>query len=233
MNVRVAITGIGTISSSGVGLEVLWRDCLEGRSGIGPITAFDVAPYKTRIAAQAPPLEGLDQHFDGKLLKRTDSFANFALYAAKIALDQSGLVLDGEVGDETGVLIGSGIGGMQTWEKQFQVLLNAVGDFQQDVGACGGIGLAPGVCCGVRGIQCQFDVFSGRAGGLGVDLATHRRDDIKVLALDGWHEFAADEVVVLGLVGDLGASGAGGCVNGHVLSPVSVLDICCACCGGR
>lgn len=124
MNVRVAITGIGTISSSGVGLEVLWRDCLEGRSGIGPITAFDVAPYKTRIAAQAPPLEGLDQHFDGKLLKRTDSFANFALYAAKIALDQSGLVLDGEVGDETGVLIGSGIGGVQTWEKQFQVLLN-------------------------------------------------------------------------------------------------------------
>ena len=143
-------------------------------------------------------------------------------------------VIDGErnvgvqrLADGLAVVHGFGIG------QQLQVLLDAVGNFQQDVGACGGIGLAPGVCCGVRGIQCQFDVFCGGAGGLGVDLAVDGRDHIKVLALDRGHELAADEVVVLGLVGDLGASGAGGCVNGHAVSPVSVLDICCACCGGR
>ncbi|MBU0610951.1 MAG: beta-ketoacyl-[acyl-carrier-protein] synthase II, partial [Armatimonadetes bacterium] len=124
MSARVAITGIGTISSSGVGLEALWRDCLEGRSGIGPITSFDVSAYKTRIAAEVSPLEELDEHFDAKLIKRADLFARYALYATKLAMEQSGLVLDGELGDETGVLIGSGIGGMQTWEKQFTILLN-------------------------------------------------------------------------------------------------------------
>ncbi|MBU0611173.1 MAG: beta-ketoacyl-ACP synthase II [Armatimonadetes bacterium] len=124
MSARVAITGIGTISSSGVGLEALWRDCLEGRSGIGPIKSFDVSAYKTRIAAEVSPLEDLDQHFDAKLIKRADLFACYALYATKLAMEQSGLNLDGELGDETGVLIGSGIGGMQTWEKQFTILLN-------------------------------------------------------------------------------------------------------------
>ncbi len=124
MSVRVAITGIGTISSSGIGLEALWRDCLEGRSGIKAIQSFDVSGYKTRIAAEAPALEGLDEHFDAKTLKRTDPFVNYALYATKLAMTQSGLSLDGEMGDETGVLIGSGIGGMKTWEKQFTVLLN-------------------------------------------------------------------------------------------------------------
>ncbi len=124
MSARVAITGIGTISSSGVGLEALWRDCLEGRSGIGPIKSFDVSAYKTRIAAEVSPLEDLDQHFDAKLIKRADLFACYALYATKLAMEQSGLKLDGELGDETGVLIGSGIGGMQTWEKQFTILLN-------------------------------------------------------------------------------------------------------------
>lgn len=123
MTTRVAITGIGTVSSSGIGLDALWRDCLQGRSGIDHIRSFDVSAYKTRIAAEVPPIDNLAEHFDARLLKRTDAFVNFALYATKLALEQSGLVLAGELADETGVLIGSGIGGMRLWEKQFQVLL--------------------------------------------------------------------------------------------------------------
>jgi len=123
MSTRVAITGIGTVSSSGVGLDALWRDCLAGRSGIQPIYKLDVSEYKTRIAAQVPEITDLAEKFDPKLLKRTDPFVNYALYATKMALDESGLVLDGAVGDETGVLIGSGIGGMQTWERQYEILL--------------------------------------------------------------------------------------------------------------
>ena len=113
--------------------------------------------------------------------------------------------------DRLAVVHGFGIG------QQLQVLLNAVGNFQQDVAARGGVGLAPGIGSGVGGVQRQLDVFGGGAGGLGVDLAVDGRDHIEVLALDRGHKLAADEVVVLGLVGDLGASGAGGCVNGHVV----------------
>jgi 3-oxoacyl-[acyl-carrier-protein] synthase II len=124
MSTRVAITGIGTLSSSGVGLDALWRDCLDGRSGVEPVRRWDVSAYKTRIAAQVPDLPDLAEKFDPKLLKRTDPFLNYALYASKMALEQSGLVLDEETGDETGVLIGSGIGGMQTWETQYEILLD-------------------------------------------------------------------------------------------------------------
>lgn len=123
MSYRVAITGIGTISSSGIGLDALWRDCMEGRSGIGPITNFDVSAYKTRIAAEVPPITDMEEKFDPKMIKRADPFARLALYASKLAMDQSGLVIDEALGEETGVLIGSGIGGMQTWEKQHQILL--------------------------------------------------------------------------------------------------------------
>lgn len=123
MSMRVVVTGIGAISSSGIGLEPLWRDCMEGRSGISNIASFDVSAYKTRIAAEVAPLDDLTEHFDPKLVKRTDLFVNYALYATKLAVEQSGLVLEGETADETGVLIGSGIGGMQTWEQQFQILL--------------------------------------------------------------------------------------------------------------
>jgi hypothetical protein len=109
--------------------------------------------------------------------------------------------------DRLAVVDGLGVG------QQFEVGFDAVGNFEQDVAARGGIGFAPGVSGGVGGVQCQFDVFGGGAGGLGVDLAADGRDDVKVLALDRCHPFAADEVVVLGLVGNLGTGGAGGCVN--------------------
>lgn len=123
MSTRVVITGIGTLSASGIGLDALWRDCLEGRSGIEPIYKFDATNYKSRIAAQVPEIADLAEKFDPKLLKRTDPVLEFALYAAKMALDESGLVLDEETGDETGVLIGSGIGGMHTWEVQHEQLI--------------------------------------------------------------------------------------------------------------
>jgi hypothetical protein len=67
--------------------------------------------------------------------------------------------------DGLAVVDGFGVG------QQFQVGFDAVGNFQQGVAARGGVGFAPGVCCGVGGVQCQFDVFGGGAGGLGVDLA--------------------------------------------------------------
>ena len=98
-------------------------DCLAGKSGIGPITKLDPTGYKTRIAAEVPPLTDIEEKFDPKLLKRADPFAQYSLYATKVALDDSGLVIDASNRDDIGVLIGSGIGGMETWERQHQILL--------------------------------------------------------------------------------------------------------------
>ncbi len=123
MSYRVAITGIGTLSAAGIGLEALWQACLEGRSGVKPITRFDTSAYKVRIAAEVPDIPDLEERLDPKLIKRADPFLHYALYAAKLALEQSGLVIDEEIADEVGVLVGSGIGGMKTWEDQHQVLL--------------------------------------------------------------------------------------------------------------
>jgi 3-oxoacyl-[acyl-carrier-protein] synthase II len=124
MSYRVAITGIGTVSASGLGLEPLWHDCLQGNSRIGMIDRFDVSDYKTRIAAQVNCFEEIEATLDPKLTKRADRFVKYAMWAAHTALAQSGLVIEGEVADEVGVLIGSGIGGMETWESQHAILLS-------------------------------------------------------------------------------------------------------------
>ena len=109
--------------------------------------------------------------------------------------------------DRLAVVDGLGVG------QQLEVGFEAVGDLEQQVGALGGRGLAPGVGGGVRSVECQLDIGRARAGGLGVDLAGHRGDDVEVLAVDRRDPTATDEVVVLGLVGDLGAFGTGSCVD--------------------
>jgi 3-oxoacyl-[acyl-carrier-protein] synthase II len=124
MSYRVAITGIGTVSASGLGLQPLWHDCLQGISRIGMIDRFDVSAYKTRIAAQVDCLDEIEATLDPKLTKRADRFVKYALWATDTALAHAGLVIEGELADEVGVLIGSGIGGMETWETQHAILLN-------------------------------------------------------------------------------------------------------------
>ena len=93
--------------------------------------------------------------------------------------------------------------------QQFQVGLDAVSDFQQDVGAVSGRCFSPGVGGSVRRIQGQFDIFGGRARCLRVNLSGDRRNDVEILIL-GWGDpLAANEVVVMGFVGDFGACSTG------------------------
>jgi hypothetical protein len=106
--------------------------------------------------------------------------------------------------------------------QHFEVLLNAVSDLEQDVGPRGGIGLAPLVGCGMSGIQCQIDVCCIGSCSLRVHLAVDGGDDVKVLALDRSGPLAANEVVVLGFVLDLGTSLARGCINHGCLLRVGV-----------
>ncbi len=123
MSRRVVITGMGTISAVGCGLDTLWEACLAGRTGIGHIQGFDTSQYKTRIGAEV----GIDfdpsDRIDDKLMKRADPFAKYGVWAADVALEDSGLVIDDSNSRDVGVVIGSGIGGMTTWEEQFERLL--------------------------------------------------------------------------------------------------------------
>ncbi|MGI5818521.1 MAG: beta-ketoacyl-ACP synthase II [Armatimonadota bacterium] len=123
MNRRVVVTGIGTVSALGLGLDALWEACLRGETGIGIIQRFDPSEYKVHLAAEVDLDFDAGDRIDPKLMKRADPFVRYAAWASDVALEQSGLSIDDGNRHRVGVLIGSGIGGMATWEEQFTRLL--------------------------------------------------------------------------------------------------------------
>jgi len=121
-NRRVVVTGMGLMTPLGMGLEENWQAVMEGRSGIGPITRIDVSDMETKIAGE---LKNFDpQNFlDRKEIRRTDPFIQYGIAASQMAMDHANLRLNGVDADRVGVLIGSGIGGLQTIEQYHSVLL--------------------------------------------------------------------------------------------------------------
>jgi 3-oxoacyl-[acyl-carrier-protein] synthase II len=113
---RVVVTGIGLVTPVGVDVESTWSALLAGRSGAGPITKFDPARLSVRFACEVKGFDPL-QYMDRKESRRYDLFAQFALGAAQQAVTQAGLAAGLPSPDRTGVVIGSGIGGMQTYEE--------------------------------------------------------------------------------------------------------------------
>lgn len=122
MSNRVVITGVGLVSPVGSCVEEFWEAVCEGRSGIGSITRFDATDYASRLAAEVKDFDPL-QWLDAKLVRRTDRFVQFALAATQIALGNAGSEITENNGHRVGVLIGSGVGGMETWETQYRILL--------------------------------------------------------------------------------------------------------------
>lgn len=118
---RVVVTGIGCISAVGHSLDALWDAALQGRTGIKRISLFDTTEFDVHIAADIPDWDAA-QHMDAKVARRCDRFIQFAVAAADQALADAGLEASG-VRDDIGVVIGSGIGGMETWESQHRVLM--------------------------------------------------------------------------------------------------------------
>ncbi len=123
MNRRVVITGLGTVSALGRGIDTLWEACLKGETGIGTIERFDTSEYKSHLGAEVDLDFDAGDRIDPKLMKRADPFVRYAAWTADVAVEQSGLVVDDTNRERVGVLIGSGIGGMSTWEEQFTRLL--------------------------------------------------------------------------------------------------------------
>ena len=113
---RVVVTGMGIISPLGNELETTWQNILAGKSGAKTVTAFDVTEYPTKFAA---PVENFDDvnHLDVKTKRRVDEFVQYGLVASKQAIENSGLELNSIDSSRIGVSIGSGIGGLDTIEK--------------------------------------------------------------------------------------------------------------------
>lgn len=119
---RVVVTGMGVVTPIGTGTDRFWNAMMECRSGVGPIRSFDASRYPTRIAAEVLDFDPLDW-MDRKDAKRNDRFVQFAIAAARMALDDAGFRVTPQNADRVGVVIGSGIGGAITWEEQHKVLL--------------------------------------------------------------------------------------------------------------
>lgn len=122
MNGKVVITGLGVLSSIGCGKENYFNALIQGKSGVSTITSFDPAGYSTQFAAQIQEFNPLE-HFSAKDARRTDRYIQFALVAAKEAVKDSGIDFSA-CKDETGVVIGSGIGGLYTLEEAERTLLS-------------------------------------------------------------------------------------------------------------
>src|SRR5512135_2976646 len=120
---RVVITGMGVVSPLGNDVDTLWRNLLAGQCGIDKITAFDASAFDTQIAGEVKEFNPAPAFPSPKEVRRTDRFSQFGIYAAWQALRDSGLDLEKINRDECGVVIGSGIGGLQTVTDQHRVLL--------------------------------------------------------------------------------------------------------------
>jgi 3-oxoacyl-[acyl-carrier-protein] synthase II len=122
LNRRVVITGIGLVSSLGIGTEATWRALLAGTSGVTRVTRFDITAYAAQIAAEVKGFDPLD-YVEKKDVKKMDVFIQYALAASQFAMDDSGLRITPENAPDVGVFIGSGIGGFQTIEREHSALL--------------------------------------------------------------------------------------------------------------
>lgn len=119
---RVVVTGLGAVTPIGIGVRNFWQGLVSGKSGGGAITYFDASPFPTRIACE---LQGFDpkEWVPEKDIDRTDPFVWFAMAAAEMAVSESGLQAAGYDPNDVGVLIGSGIGGLQTIENSKVILI--------------------------------------------------------------------------------------------------------------
>jgi len=121
---RVVITGLGVVTPVGNDLETFWAALKEGKSGIGRITAFDIAQYDCQIAGEVRNFDPKPFFKNPKDVRRTDRFVQLAMGAAKMSMQDSGIDLEKVNRDRFGTIISSGIGGLKTLEEQFTILMN-------------------------------------------------------------------------------------------------------------
>ncbi len=119
---RVVVTGLGTVSPLGTGVEKSWQALIQGKSGIGKITKFDATGFDTTIAGEVKDFVP-ENFIDKKEMKRMDIFIQYAMAASVMAMEDSGLKVPPDQADRVGVVVGAGLGGLTTIESFHKVLL--------------------------------------------------------------------------------------------------------------
>lgn len=114
---RVVVTGIGALTPLGNTAEESWENLKAGKSGAGPITHFDASQFKTQFACEVKGFNSND-YIDRKEARKMDLYTQYALAAAKMAIEDSGMDLEAEDKNEIGVVLGVGIGGIKTFEEE-------------------------------------------------------------------------------------------------------------------
>ncbi len=121
---RVVITGVGLVTPLGTGVEKNWQALMDGRSGIGPVTRFDVSDFPTRIAGEVKDFHP-EEFIEKKEIKKMDLFIQYAMAAAKMAMDEAGLPITADNEDMVGVIVGVGIAGLSSIEEYHKVFLES------------------------------------------------------------------------------------------------------------
>ncbi|AFJ61204.1 MULTISPECIES: beta-ketoacyl-ACP synthase II [Bacillus] len=119
---RVVVTGLGALSPLGNDAETSWKNAIGGVSGIGPITRVESDEYPAKVAAELKDFN-IENHMDKKEARKMDRFTQYAVVAAKMAVQDAGLNITDEIAPRVGVWVGSGIGGLETLESQFEIFL--------------------------------------------------------------------------------------------------------------
>ncbi|MFC1566886.1 beta-ketoacyl-ACP synthase II [bacterium] len=123
MKKRIVITGMGVVTSIGLTVEKYWDSLINGKSGIGNITFFDASAYTVKICGEVKDFDPTN-YIDLKKIRKMDRFVQFAMAAGKMAIEDSSLNLDEEDRSRIGVIIGSGIGGINVIEREHKHLLD-------------------------------------------------------------------------------------------------------------
>ncbi|SNR90308.1 3-oxoacyl-[acyl-carrier-protein] synthase II [Anaerovirgula multivorans] len=123
MKRRVVVTGLGCVTPIGIGKKSFWEALTTGVSGIDFITKFDTADYPTKIAAEVKDFQP-ENYIDKKEARKMDKFTQFAVAASQLAIQDAGIDIEEIESEKFGVILGSGIGGIETFEEQNQRLLD-------------------------------------------------------------------------------------------------------------
>ena len=121
---RVVITGLGTLAPNGNTTTSYWDALCNGQTGVGPITKFDASDFRVRFAAEVKAFDPSRYGMDRRSARRMDLFTQYAIAASVQAVESAGLDLDAEQAERVGVVFGSGIGGIRTFEDQHDAYRN-------------------------------------------------------------------------------------------------------------
>lgn len=122
MKRRVVITGMGAVTPTGNNVDTFWNSCKEGKVGIDRITKFDTSDFKVKLAAEVKDFRAAD-HMDPKAARRMEPFAQYAVAASGEAMEDAGINMEAEDPCRVGVIIGSGIGSLETVEATYDKVL--------------------------------------------------------------------------------------------------------------